>query len=169
MKKSSKKSSATSLLQSKCISSFAIETQGETRPVCNWFQELQNRECCIIWPVFGCNWNMLFQCFLCTKAEKGDLEVTSIDNYQKINLRFCRSFCAIHLKSPSTLNRRFYQFFYFGEIKKCILFNILMMLHKRIIWCNWVRGTISPQNINFWKLFKTVDMIPNRDVFYPSG
>ena len=42
--------------------------------------------------------------------------------------------------------QRCYQFFYFGIIKKNILFNISMVLHKILIQCFWVGVTTSSRN-----------------------
>ena len=49
----------------------------------------------------------------------------------------------IHLKSTSTLSQWYNQILCVGDIKKFILFNILMMDNKRTIRCYWVGVTTS--------------------------
>ena len=47
------------------------------------------------------------------------------------------------LNGQSNLSWHCYQFFYFGDIKKIISYNILMMLNKILIQCFWVGVTTS--------------------------
>ena len=51
------------------------------------------------------------------------------------------------LNGPSNLSRRCYPFLYFGDIKKVILLNILMMLNKILI--QWFWGNVTASSLTF--------------------